>query len=77
MLNMADGESGDEPHLGQLVKGLAGSRETMSSLTQALIPSLMEQLKSREGLNEVATSCIKPYLLQVEKGQNCSAVCTN
>ena len=73
---MADGESGDEPHLRQLVKGLAGSRAMMSSLTQALIPSLMEQLKSEEGLNEVATPCIKPYLLQVEKGQNC-AVCTN
>jgi hypothetical protein len=52
---MADEESGDErdrPRLGQLVKDLAGSREMMTSLTQALIPSLMEQLESGEGLNE-------------------------
>ena len=29
---MADGDEGDEPRLGKLVKGLAGSREMMSSL---------------------------------------------
>ena len=47
------GDEGDGPRLGQLVKDLAGSREMMTNLTQALIPSLMEQLKSGEGLNEL------------------------
>ena len=52
---MADGEHRDEGDgsLRQLVKDLTGSREMMSSLTQALIPGLMEQLKSGEVLNEL------------------------
>ena len=52
---MADGEHRDEGDgsLRQLVKDLTGSREMMSSLMQALIPGLMEQLKSGEVLNEL------------------------
>ena len=53
---MGDNESGDgegDGSLEQLVKDLAGSREMMSSLTQALIPRLMEQLKSGEVLNDL------------------------
>ena len=45
-------DEGDRP-LEQLVKDLAGSREMMSSLMQALILSLMEQLKSEEVLSNL------------------------
>ena len=52
---MVDGEHRDEGDgsLGQLVKDLTGSREMMSSLMQALIPGLMEQLKSGEVMNKL------------------------
>ena len=43
----------DDGSLEKLVKDLAGSTEMMNSLTQVLIPGLVEQLKSGDAMNEL------------------------